>query len=42
VVCKGGKNAEGGARFAAFVNGPEGRSIMRRFGFTLPGEPAPK
>jgi molybdate transport system substrate-binding protein len=42
VVCTGGKNAEGGGRFAAFVNGPEGRSIMRRFGFTLPGEPAPK
>lgn len=27
-------------RFAAFVNGPEGRAILRRFGFALPGEAA--
>jgi ABC-type molybdate transport system substrate-binding protein len=24
--------------FAAFVNSDEGRAIMRRFGFLLPGE----
>lgn len=32
-------------RFAAFINGPEGRPIMQRYGFMLPGEavntPAP-
>jgi molybdate transport system substrate-binding protein len=24
--------------FAAFVNGPQGRPIMRKYGFILPGE----
>lgn len=36
VAC--GAHADGGAAFAAFVNGDEGRAIMRRFGFLLPGE----
>lgn len=27
------------AAFVAFVNSPSGREIMRRYGFTLPGEP---
>jgi molybdate transport system substrate-binding protein len=31
-------NAELAEKFAEFVNGPRGRPIMRRFGFTLPGE----
>jgi len=38
VVCKGGGNAGGGKRFLEFANGPEGRAIMRRYGFLLPGE----
>jgi molybdate transport system substrate-binding protein len=25
-------------QFAVFINGPQGRSIMRRYGFVLPGE----
>lgn len=28
--------------FSTFVNGPVGREIMRRYGFLLPGEAAPK
>jgi molybdate transport system substrate-binding protein len=31
-------NAELAAQFVAFVNGPQGRPIMRRYGFILPGE----
>lgn len=38
VVCKNGKKAETAPRFAAFVASPEGRTIMRRHGFLLPGE----
>lgn len=38
VVCKRGSNREGGDRFAAFVASDEGRGIMRRYGFLLPGE----
>ena len=33
-----GPNATTAATFSAFVNGPEGRAVMRRFGFLLPGE----
>ncbi|HSO76206.1 MAG TPA: molybdate ABC transporter substrate-binding protein [Blastocatellia bacterium] len=41
-VLKGASNEAGARKFAAFVNGPEGRSVMRRYGFVLPGEePAP-
>jgi len=39
VIC--GKDAERGKRaraFTAFVNSPEGRSIMKKYGFLLPGE----
>lgn len=25
-------------QFAAFINGPEGRPIMKKYGFILPGE----
>ncbi|HEX7663993.1 MAG TPA: molybdate ABC transporter substrate-binding protein [Polyangiaceae bacterium] len=40
VVCKGeGQDASpDGKAFAAFVASPEGRAIMRRYGFLLPGE----
>jgi len=43
VVCKGGAREDGKPReqaraFAAFVNSEEGRGIMKRYGFLLPGE----
>ena len=38
VVCKHGSNAAVAKDFAAFVNSDEGRAIMKRFGFLLPGE----
>jgi len=38
VVCAQGRNLEGGRAFTAFVGSEEGRAIMRRFGFLLPGE----
>ena len=38
VVCTRGGNAQGGRDFAAFTQSAEGRPIMRRFGFLLPGE----
>jgi molybdate transport system substrate-binding protein len=38
VVCKNGGNADGARQFAAFVASPEGREIMTRYGFLLPGE----
>lgn len=38
VVCKHGMNEEGGRAFASFVNGSEGRAVMRRNGLLLPGE----
>ncbi|WP_394838817.1 molybdate ABC transporter substrate-binding protein [Pendulispora rubella] len=47
VVCKGGSREEGRPRkhasgFADFVSSEEGRAIMKRYGFLLPGEsPAP-
>ena len=44
VVCKGQKNGakrEDAEAFVAFVGSPEGREIMRRFGFLLPGETPP-
>lgn len=37
-VVKGTKNEDLARRFIAFVNGPKGRSIMKRYGFLLPGE----
>ena len=40
VVCKHGGNAGVAKDFAAFVNSDEGRAIMKRFGFLLPGESA--
>lgn len=38
VVCARSGDVAGARAFAAFVNNPEGRAIMRRFGFLLPGE----
>ena len=38
VVCKKGSNAAVGKQFADYVRTPEGREIMKRFGFVLPGE----
>ncbi len=38
VVCRHGPNAAGGEAFARFVNSDEGRAVMKRFGFMLPGE----
>ncbi len=40
VVCKHGPNVTGGSEFAKFVNSTDGRAIMTRFGFLLPGESA--
>ena len=38
VVVKGARQEELARRFAAFVNGPEGRPVMARYRFLLPGE----
>ncbi|MBM4363296.1 MAG: molybdate ABC transporter substrate-binding protein [Deltaproteobacteria bacterium] len=37
-VCTRGENREGGDAFARFVNSEDGRAVMRRYGFLLPGE----
>jgi molybdate transport system substrate-binding protein len=37
-VCTHGSATDGGRAFAAFVMSPEGREIMKRYGFRLPGE----
>ncbi len=37
-VCMRGKNREGGSVFARYVASEEGRTVMRRYGFLLPGE----
>jgi molybdate transport system substrate-binding protein len=42
VVCThGSAGPDSGRRFAAFVGSAEGRAVMRRYGFLLPGEPGP-
>lgn len=38
VVCKRGASVTVARQFAEFVGSPEGRTIMKRFGFLLPGE----
>lgn len=39
VVCKGGKaGADAGRTFVSFVGSAEGRAVMRKYGFLLPGE----
>jgi molybdate transport system substrate-binding protein len=42
VVCERGGNRAGGLSFARYVASPEGRAVMRRHGFVLPGEAAPR
>ena len=37
-VIKGAQHEQEARRFAAFVNSAEGRGVMRRYGFVLPGE----
>lgn len=41
VVTSTGPSGENAAAFAAFIGSPEGRAVMVRYGFVLPGEPAP-
>lgn len=38
VVVKGTKNEEESREFIKFVNGTKGRTIMKKYGFVLPGE----
>lgn len=38
VLCKGSGRRDAAAGFAAFLGSDEGRAIMRRYGFLLPGE----
>jgi molybdate transport system substrate-binding protein len=42
VVCKGGGKANEARAFVAFVGSDAGRTIMRKYGFLLPGEALPK
>lgn len=37
-VIKGTKHEQAARQFASFINGPQGRPIMRKYGFILPGE----
>lgn len=37
-VVKGTRHEQAARAFAEFINGPQGRPIMRRYGFILPGE----
>lgn len=37
-VCGKGKAAADAARFVEFLSSPEGREVMKRYGFILPGE----
>lgn len=39
-VIKGAKNEAAAREFAGFINAPEGRRVMRKYGFVLPGEEA--
>jgi len=41
-VMKDTKNEHEARRFAAFINGPQGRPIMRKYGFVLAGEESAK
>lgn len=38
VVCKHGTNAASARQFADFLKAPAGRTILRKYGFLLPGE----
>jgi len=37
-VIKGARHEQEARRFAAFVNSAQGRAVMRKYGFVLPGE----
>jgi molybdate transport system substrate-binding protein len=37
-VIRGAKHEQEARRFAAFVNSEQGRAVMRKYGFVLPGE----
>ncbi len=37
-VIKGTRHEAEARRFAAFINSPQGRAVMRKYGFILPGE----
>jgi molybdate transport system substrate-binding protein len=37
-VIKGAKREKEARQFALFINGQQGRPIMRKYGFILPGE----
>ena len=37
-VIKGARNEAAARKFGAFINSPEGRKVMRSYGFVLPGE----
>ena len=41
-VIKGAKNEAAARQFAAYVNSAAGRTVMRKYGFLLPGEEATK
>jgi molybdate transport system substrate-binding protein len=38
VVCNRGTNSDGARRLKAFIEAPAGRAILRKFGFSMPGE----
>ncbi len=40
VLLKAGKNPTGAKAFLRYLQGPEGQSVMRRYGFVLPGSDA--
>jgi molybdate transport system substrate-binding protein len=40
-VIKGARRELEARRFAEFINSAQGRSIMRKYGFILPGEGMP-
>jgi molybdate transport system substrate-binding protein len=37
-IIKSTKHEQQARAFAAFINGPQGRPVMRKYGFILPGE----
>ncbi|HEX3851861.1 MAG TPA: molybdate ABC transporter substrate-binding protein, partial [Polyangiaceae bacterium] len=42
VVCRHGTNAAAAQKLADFLKAPAGRAILRKYGFSLPGEATPK
>ena len=39
VVCGNGEEADNARQLVKYINSPEGREVMTRYGFVLPGEP---